>query len=92
MSHWAHINIWPDELINLNREIANHPTLIVRLQNNGHKPEDWESRLCEVAHYCEVIVDGEYLPEEIVKLCELLLPRLIEKRERIDGLVIISTT
>lgn len=89
MSHWKHLNIWPEELIQLNRECINHPKLMERLAN--HPMNEWEIKLTEIALYCEVIVDGDYLPEQIVQLCEILLVKLIERREDNRGLLVITS-
>jgi hypothetical protein len=88
MTHWAHLNIWPDELIRLQQEIPHHPRLVERLQKHG--VTDWEVRIAEVALYCEVIVDGDYLPEHIQKLCGILEKKLMERREDNRGILIIN--
>ena len=49
MTHWAHLNIWPDELIALNREVANHPKLMELLAN--HPAAEWEIKMAEIALY-----------------------------------------
>jgi hypothetical protein len=89
MTHWAHINIWPDDLIQLNRETANHPKLMERLAQQPMA--EWEIKLAVIAQYCEVIVDGTYLPEEIERLARILLIKLIEKREDNRGLLVIES-
>lgn len=88
MTHWAHINIWPDELINLQREIAHHPDIQKLLAN--HPVAEWEVKLAEIALYCEVIVDGHYEPEEIKKLCGILERKLKERRKDNRSILIIS--
>lgn len=85
---WKHINIWPDEVTNLQREIARHPKLMKRLQNHGGG--EWEVKLAEIALYCDVVLDGEYLPEDVQKLCGILERKLIERREDNRGLLILS--
>lgn len=90
MSHWAHINIWPDELIQLNRELVNHPKLMERLAN--HPMAEWEVKIAEIAQYCEVIVDGTYMPEEITKLAGILYTKLLLRREDNRGLLVIEST
>lgn len=94
MTHWAHINIWPDELIALNRELLNHPELMQRLANHERNDavNEWEVKLAEIAVYCEVILDGEYLPEAIVKLCDILRIKLISRRKDNRSLVIIDSS
>lgn len=89
MTHWAHINIWPDDIIQLNREIIHHPKLMERLAN--HPSAEWEIKLAEIAQYCEVMVDGTYLPEEIERLARILRIKLVEKREDNRGLLVIES-
>lgn len=90
MSHWKAINIWPDELIQLNRETMNHPKLMERLAN--HPSTEWEVKIAEIANYCEVIVDGDYMPEQMIQLSGILLRKLIERREDNRGLVVITSS
>jgi hypothetical protein len=89
MSHWAHINIWPDAFINLQREIQHHPKLQERLAN--HPMAEWEVKLAEICLYCEVIVDGTYMPEEIENLADILYKKLLLRREDNRGLLVIET-
>jgi hypothetical protein len=89
LTAWAHINIWPDELIQLNREILNHPELMERLAN--HPAGEWEIKLAEIALYCEVIVNGYYLPEELVRLAGILLQKLIDRRKDNRSILIIES-
>ena len=89
MSHWVHLNFWPDELIQLQREIQHHPRLVDRLQK--HPAGEWEVRLAEIAQYCEVILDGNYMPEEIQKLAGILYQKLLLRREDNRGILIIET-
>lgn len=89
MTAWAHINIWPEELIQLNRETLNHPKLMERLAN--HPSSEWEIKIAEIALYCEVILDGHYLPEEMVRLAAILTKRLIERRTDNRSILIIDT-
>jgi hypothetical protein len=90
MSHWYHLNIWPDELINLNRETVHHPKLMERLAN--HPSDQWEVKITEIANYCEVIVDGDYVPEQMVQLAGILHKKLIERREDNRGLIVITSS
>ncbi len=92
MTHWAHINIWPDELIALNQEVLHHPILMQLLGNHERKDgiNEWETKLAEIAMYCEVILDGTYNEEELIKLCDILRTKLIERRQDSRGLLIIQ--
>lgn len=89
MTHWAHVNIWPEELIQLNRETVRHPKLMELLAN--HPSAEWEVKIAEIALYCEVIVDGDYMPEQMVQLAGILLKKLIERREDNRGLLVITS-
>jgi len=78
-SKFKYLNIFPDEFIRLNEEIARHPRLQKKLAE--FPAEEWEVRLAAIAYYCEVLMDGDYMPEDISKLCGILLNRLILMRE-----------
>lgn len=90
MTTWAYQNIFPEELIQLNKEVSNHPELMTLLAN--HPSGEWEIKMAEIALYCEVIVDGTYLPEEMQKLAGILTKKLIERRKDNRGLVVIENT
>lgn len=92
MTHWAHINIWPDELIQLNQEVRNHPILMNLLGNHERNDavNEWETKLAEIAVYCEVILDGTYNEEELVKLCGILKVKLVERRQDNRGLLVLN--
>lgn len=86
---WRYINIYPDELIELNKELKHHPRLMLLLGNHGM--HEWEIKMAEIARYCGIVMNGDYTEEDIVKLCKLLLPRLIAKREDLHKLIIIES-
>ena len=88
MTHWAHVNIFPEELIALNREISYHPKLQELLAN--HQAPEWEVKLAEIANYCEMILNGDYLPEDILRIATILTIKLVKKRERQGGLIVIE--
>lgn len=90
MTHWAHINLFPEPFIQLNMEIKNHPILMELL--SPHPAHEWEIRLSQIAQYCEVVLDGQYLPEEVENLCTILLNKLILLRKDNRGSLIISTS
>lgn len=73
--------IFPAEYIALNVELLTgcHPTLERILQQHG--PNDIDMKLAQIAAYCSVELDGVYSLEERIKLCDLLLKRLIPMRE-----------
>lgn len=89
MSNWVHLNFFPEPFIQLNLEILNHPVLGLRLSN--HPAAEWEIRLAEIAQYCEVVLNGRYLPEDIEKICTILIDRLVKMRDDNRGTLIISS-
>ena len=66
------------ELIELRKEIANHPDLmtILAVQTNT----DIYVHIAEIAAYCEVVLDDWYTPNDLDKLCDILWNKLREKR------------
>lgn len=77
--------LWPEEVIAINRELASglHKELEEKLAtiHDG----DWIERFATIAAYCEVALDGMYTSDQICELCKILLPRLMELRERPDN-------
>lgn len=71
-------DMFPPNLIDLQVEVRNHPELIERLQR--HRAEDFEIRMAEIATYCEVILDGEYVQADFDHLAGILVKKLVEKR------------
>lgn len=72
---------FPPSWIALNREANKHPQLLEDLRKEeGIDPTNFIQVLECVATYCEVIVDGEYLPADLDKLCGILTRKLYEKR------------
>lgn len=86
---WKHLNIFPDEVINLQREIAHyHPELQQKLAK--HPAHEWEVKLAQIAQHCEVILDGTYLEEDITKICAILEKKLMGMRKDTRGILILS--
>jgi len=70
----AYLEFFPDEYVQLNREVAYHPTLQALLAK--HPEHEFELKLAEIAAYCLIEVDGEFTQEELRKLASLCLERL----------------
>lgn len=86
---WTHINIFPDEVINLQREILHyHPELQEKLAKHG--AHEWEVKLAQIAQHCEVILDGTYLEEDIINICAILEKKLMEMRKDNRGILILN--
>ena len=77
----AYFEFFPPHMIELQEEIFQHPELCRLLAN--HPPQETETRIAEIAAYCNVILDGIYTPAELENLCEVLLRKLREKRTQI---------
>lgn len=84
----ANIEIFPDGVIALNRELASgyHPTLERKLAN--HPIAETEIRLAEIASHCSIALDGVYGPEQIDELSAILAGRLEVLRELVKPIYI----
>jgi len=81
--------MFPEEYVQLNIECSNglHPKLEIILA--GIHPDEHDMKLAFIATYCEVILNGVYTHESRIALCEILRKKLIEKRERPPGSIIL---
>lgn len=84
----ADIQMFPDGIIALNRELASgyHPTLARKLAN--HPADEVEVRLAEIAQHCSVALDGIYGSEQIDELSAILAGRLEVLRELVAPIYI----
>ena len=84
------LEFFPEEYIALQRELATglHPVLETRLSRIS--VEEIDFKLAAIAQYCDIVLDGEYSLEDRMKLCALLTKKLIDKRVRPTGLIIIN--
>lgn len=73
--------MFPQEYIDLNKELSTdyHPKLQPILSSVGY--EELDMKLAHIASYCEVMLDGDYTLENRIKLCKILLEKLILMRE-----------
>ncbi len=69
----------PTEFLELRKEVSNHPTLLSRLQELPPEGDigDWIG--C-IAAYCEIILDGAYSVEDMMKIADRCTERLRDKR------------
>jgi hypothetical protein len=70
---------FPEVRIELAREVRHHPKLTELLAE--YDPNDFTEQVAEIAAYCEVVVHGDYLPQEIDHLCGILIQKLKAKRK-----------
>jgi len=76
------VEMFPPQIIALNREIIHHPQLMKILQKQEVK--DVYILLLEVATYCDVLVIADvYTLDDILELCEKLTAELYKKRTQI---------
>lgn len=75
------IQLWPEEVIALNRELANglHAPL-QEIMENVDPATSFAERLGHIAAYCELALDGMYDENDIAKICGELARRLEAKR------------
>lgn len=88
MTHWHTLNIFPQPFIDLQRELPHHPILQSMLAQLP--AAEWELRLAQIAQYCSIVLDGSYLPEDIEKICSILVKRLVELRVDNRGVLVLS--
>lgn len=74
---------FPDEISQLNLEVAHHPALQSALAHIPHTEDNFEVLLAGVCAYCEIILDDVYQPEDILNLCKICTQKLQDKRGKI---------
>lgn len=76
------LEFWPPAALALNEEVQNHPVLLAALsdleKNNGGRL-DMALMLGCVAAYCNIVLDGYYMEEDLELLFHLLIKKLKEK-------------
>jgi len=79
-----HFEYFDPRRTELAQEVKNHPELAEILANmqseQGIDSSEFELRLAACASYCGIILDGEYLPSDLNKLCGILVEKLRKKR------------
>jgi hypothetical protein len=60
--------------LHLQKEVLNHPKLCEYIDK--YKGGEMELKLAEIATYCNVIVDGDYSPDQLNELAGILTKRL----------------
>lgn len=84
-----HIEMWPEEIIALNKELATgyHPELEDRLRGM----DDFVERFGTIAAYCDVALDGVYTSDQMVAMVgAVFLDRLEKRRINPNRMIIIS--
>ena len=78
--------MFPEEFIQLQKEMEHHPLLIQRIQK--HAGLGMEVIFAECCHYCNVEIDAELDCEQLMALADVLRNKLLQMkvREAIVGL------
>lgn len=71
------LEFFPESLQALTQEIYSHPKLLLILHNQPDK--DVYMQLCEIAAYCDIVLEGDYSRDAVVKLAEKLTWELKKK-------------
>lgn len=74
------LEIFSEDRIALNREILNHPTLIMNIRIEASDGEEGAVLGC-IAAYCNIKMDGTYPRERIENLYHILVEKLVEIRK-----------
>lgn len=75
------LEMFPQEYIDLNREISFHPVLMHLLA--VQPVDEFEIRLAQVASYCEVMLDDTYTYEDLKGIAKVCCERLMQKRGKV---------
>lgn len=70
---------FPEEFINLQKELQHHPELVAKLQQYAQKDGQAEM-IAEIAAHCDVVMDGVYDHNALVQLAGILAQKLYERR------------
>jgi hypothetical protein len=73
-----HIQLFPEEFIQLQLEIQNHPLLIQRLQK--HSQLEVETIFAECCHYCKIEIDALLDGEQLRVLADKLRDKLLQMK------------
>lgn len=72
------IERFPEEFIELAKEIQLHPNLLFELATSD--AETFSDKLGVIAGYCEIILDGYYDRDDLIKIAGKCIEILREKR------------
>lgn len=73
---WTHVEVFPEESVILQHEIAqNHPQLL-NLLSRMPPSTTLSERVAVIATYCGIIVDGFYGEDQLAGLFQLLIDKL----------------
>lgn len=71
--------LFPPVIIELQAEIQQHPDLLISLLQLP-KDSPIELKMAEVATYCDMVLDGIYTEDDILKLASIMINKMRSKR------------
>lgn len=88
-----HIEMFPPELIALQREISSgyHPALTEALASPENINLDLEDKIGVVCTYCQIAIDATLSPEGMLKLYDMILERLQQLRVNPHGILTVQS-
>lgn len=72
------IQMVPEEVQALQRELRNHPELWQSIKDSS---KTFEDVIAAVADSLDIILHGDYAVQDVTKLCQILVQRLQDKRK-----------
>jgi len=69
----------------LQQELQFHPDVVEKLQR--YRADNFELILSEICSVFGIVLDGDYLPEDLNCVCEILTKKLYERR---SGILVLS--
>ena len=72
---------FPESLQALRVEIDNHPKLLKLLHDQPDK--DVYMQICEIAAYCDIVLEGDYTKDDMIRLADKLVWKLKSKNSGI---------
>lgn len=82
--------MFPQPYIELQRELATGLHVELEQILAGVAADELDMKLSHIAAYCGIILNDVYTLEDRIRLCELLLPKLIERRKGATGILVLN--
>lgn len=77
-----YFDFFPQERIELNKEVLYHPELVLRLKEVAANAP-FEDKLLVIATYCNILVDGDYTQQDLNRVADACTLRLKQRRTEI---------
>jgi len=87
-SPYKHQLMFSPERYTLMQEANKHPELVKDLIESNRSPDDWGGTVGDIAAYCHIGMEGDYMPHELDKLCAELYFILRKYRQEMEKIYI----